>query len=96
MNRLIMTMRSTAGNGVEMTNWRKRKSFRARLLIAQGGKCFYCHVLLTSSEEGLSATLDHLTPLSKGGLDVLSNFVLSCKKCNGAKGALPLERFLRQ
>ena len=36
-----------------------------------------------------SAELDHITPLSKGGLHSYANTQCACRKCNGAKGATP-------
>ena len=36
-------------------------------------------------------TVDHLVPISKGGLDVWTNVVTACKRCNAHKGNLSLE-----
>lgn len=41
-------------------------------------KCAYC-----GSPESLC--IDHIIPLVKGGLDITSNKVLSCRKCNSSK-----------
>ena len=37
-------------------------------------------------------TNDHVVPRSRGGKHVWTNCVTACKKCNNAKGDLPLER----
>jgi len=38
-------------------------------------------------------TWDHKTPVSRGGIDLPANFVLSCLGCNHGKGALSFEEF---
>jgi 5-methylcytosine-specific restriction endonuclease McrA len=43
--------------------------------------CYYCEKSLTFK----TATVDHLTPKSKGGDNDEFNLVLACKKCNGEK-----------
>jgi 5-methylcytosine-specific restriction endonuclease McrA len=42
------------------------------------GRCFYCHCDVTRS----TAHMDHVLPLSRGGMSTISNLVLSCSKCN--------------
>lgn len=42
--------------------------------------CVYC-----GADEDL--TLDHITPLSRGGKDTEDNLCTCCKRCNSAKGA---------
>lgn len=44
--------------------------------------CRYCGRKLTFSQ----ATLDHLTPLSKGGGWAPTNLDFACSKCNAARG----------
>ena len=57
---------------------RKRKPKLAALVMARdGGRCVYCPAPAT--------TLDHLTPRSKGGLDIESNLVAACLSCNSAR-----------
>jgi len=41
-------------------------------------------------------TIDHLIPLSLGGLDESTNYVTCCRSCNQLKGSLPLAKFARQ
>lgn len=40
------------------------------------------------------ATLDHLTPISCGGMDTDANTVLACSACNFQKGGMPYEQFI--
>ena len=51
--------------------------------------CVYCNVALVYPfEHGnlQSATIDHVEPLSKGGLHCKTNVVSSCLSCNSTKG----------
>jgi 5-methylcytosine-specific restriction endonuclease McrA len=54
-----------------------------------GGACFYCGHSLTQED----LTIDHAEPVSRGGNDHLQNLLLSCKPCNKAKAARPIEMF---
>jgi 5-methylcytosine-specific restriction endonuclease McrA len=57
-----------------------------------GRRCVYCGTAL-----GLeNATLDHVTPLSRGGNHDPGNLVAACQACNQLKGSLmPYEFFAR-
>lgn len=55
---------------------------RQALFERWGHRCCYCDAPATDVE--------HITPLCKGGGDVLSNVTVACGKCNGAKGAKTL------
>jgi hypothetical protein len=48
-----------------------------------GGKCFYCQRELNPFED---FTVDHVIPISKGGQEVINNYVPSCRSCNSKKG----------
>lgn len=50
------------------------------VLEAHGHKCAYCG-------SGGPLTVDHVTPLSRGGLHTVSNVVPACKPCNSSKKA---------
>ena len=58
-----------------------RRSERAVLYIAAGGKCSQCREPLT---DGWHA--DHIRPFSKGGMTDLSNGQALCPPCNLSKG----------
>jgi len=47
--------------------------------------CFYC-----GSKERL--TLDHIVPISRGGVHSIGNLVTACKSCNSKKG----DRFIME
>lgn len=60
---------------------RKRKrSYKGakRRLLRVAPFCFWCKKTLDS----VSATLDHIIPLSRGGTNGSDNFTLACKVCN--------------
>ena len=55
--------------------------------------CLYCGIKFTKKNK---ATLDHIYPEWKFGrhANILENYALCCKKCNGSKGGLdPIEWF---
>lgn len=62
----------------------RRKSYRSVKvkLLARTNKCHWCTAKLTLR----TATLDHLIPLSRGGLNNMNNYVLACEPCNKARG----------
>lgn len=62
--------RKATGPGVTIAEYRE-------LLVMYGHACAYCG--------GPSETIDHVTPLSRGGLHHIDNLVPACKKCNFAK-----------
>ncbi|MCR3761903.1 HNH endonuclease [Clostridium felsineum] len=47
--------------------------------------CYYCGGLITNEEE---LTVDHKTPLSRGGLTVPDNLVIACRNCNLEKDSM--------
>lgn len=69
------------------TKRRKNARWRRRCIIkAKGPNCHWCQKQLTLD----SSTLDHVIPLSRGGLDNANNTVLSCEPCNHGRGnAMP-------
>ncbi|MGI5408193.1 HNH endonuclease [Streptomyces chartreusis] len=61
---------------------RKAPYKRDEVFAHWGGACVYCW--------GVAEHLDHVTPLSRGGRDILSNVVPACADCNLSKAALSL------
>ena len=75
----------------------KRKKYERRALIASqpnamgiteerflrrlADRCVYCEAELTEQ----TRTLDHVRPLSRGGLHTVLNVVACCRSCNSAK-----------
>lgn len=54
--------------------------------------CTYCSKQLTR----FTATLDHVTPVAKGGDNSADNLVTACLQCNSRKTARPLGDFLAE
>lgn len=52
--------------------------------------CPYCGTILNQSD----AHLDHIYPVSKGGLSVRKNLVFVCPTCNQKKGNMTLRNFI--
>jgi len=52
-------------------------------------QCAYCGAKNVSLEK------DHVVPRSAGGSNRISNLVVACRKCNQAKGSMPVEKFLK-
>lgn len=70
----------------------KRLGKVARLIRARDGHaCVYCGCGATSAP----LQLDHLTCRSAGGLDVPSNLVVACRRCNSARQSLTLSQWSR-
>lgn len=59
------------------------------ILDAAGRSCIYC-----GSGERLS--MDHLTPLSRGGPHTAENVAPACRPCNSSKGARTVMEFLAE
>ena len=78
--------------------YRKKRRIRERM----GGNTAleeYIEILLKdpcSYCGGVSTTIDHITPLSKGGKHSINNITGACKSCNSAKNDKPLLIFLVQ
>lgn len=52
-------------------------------------RCYYCN-----EKVGINyRTVDHKIPISRGGLTVGKNLVMSCEKCNSEKGFLTEEEY---
>lgn len=49
--------------------------------------CAYCGAIATS--------IDHVIPISKGGVDVLGNLLPCCRSCNSSKGTKDIEFWYR-
>lgn len=62
----------------------KRRRLLRRIAARDGWTCAYCGRTLTKD----TATIEHFTPLSKGGADNLSNMLLACRAHNQGAGSL--------
>ena len=54
---------------------------KGHMLALAGYRCEYCKKLLTD----VNFEFDHIWPASRGGLTVVSNLAISCKRCNENK-----------
>jgi len=62
---------------------------RYDLHIKQKGLCYYCGDKISIAK----STIDHILPLSKGGDNIESNRVLTCKRCNKMKADMNIVEF---
>jgi len=60
---------------------RRAQTFKRRLLM-RDPRCRWCLTPLTIE----TATIDHIVPLMRGGLDNRNNMCLACEKCNKSRG----------
>lgn len=75
--------------------WRRNKSNirrwqRAHLVQKHGNICAICG---EPFEKMRDITFDHITPLSRGGMDLPENYQLAHFKCNQAKADMTPEEF---
>ena len=65
-----------------------KRSRRAALARQQGKRCAYCGLTR-------NLTLDHRTPICRGGSDALRNLALACYACNKQKGPMTEAEWVR-
>ena len=78
-----------------------RRQIFGEAFSREGGRCYWCGRQVHTHERRAPwhplrpdhATLDHLLPQSKGGLDTLSNVVLACNACNHERGDMSAKAF---
>lgn len=73
---------------------RARVAARDGLRLPSGAwtyNCRYCRRSLAYSE----ITVDHIVPLSAGGVNTLTNACIACAPCNGRKGSMSADAFER-
>lgn len=73
----------------------KKVYLRNRLAEAQNWRCCWCGCD-TIPEKGRanSATIEHVTPRSKGGTDHPDNLAMSCNGCNQRRRDIDAEEFM--
>jgi len=68
------------------TKGARRRAAAIRCLAKRDGlTCIYCGCPLTEE----TATIEHIVPLSLGGIDRMVNMALACTDCNHGLGNLP-------
>lgn len=81
----IRWAKSAAGQRALMTT-----KLRGQIKARDNHTCVYCRVSL-AAEPHLLLEVDHILPVSKGGLSVPENLQTLCWKCNRAKGSKVLD-----
>lgn len=66
------------------------RKIKKRLSKKSANKCHYCGV----QNKRKDMTVDHKTPLSKGGKNTGSNYVLACFDCNQKKGDMDYDEYM--
>lgn len=75
-------------DGSQDANSDEKLGLRQRLIKETNGQCVYCGATIDES----NMEIDHIFPVSAGGLNIYANMAASCKKCNGdKKGRTPQE-----
>lgn len=64
-----------------------KRMWRDEIKLRDNNRCVYC-----GSTKDL--TIDHVRPRSKGGETTAENCVTACRRCNQAKGSMPVQEFL--
>ena len=86
--RLVRVIAPRAGKRVKFPPWLRRK-----LMARYGHRCYWCGVAVFSYGPPVPgaphphdlATIDHITPLWRGGLNLEPNLVVACYRCNGRR-----------
>ena len=62
-----------------------------KIINLDGDMCFYCgkktYIMKDEGWKSNRATVDHVLPIAKGGLNCIDNCVNCCEMCNGSKGS---------
>jgi 5-methylcytosine-specific restriction protein A len=67
------------------------KDMRLGVFERDGFVCQFCG----RKRDAAGLTIDHLIPVSQGGLDEMVNWVTACRECNERKADMPLSEFAR-
>ena len=75
----------------------KKVHIRTCLAEAQNWKCCFCGVeMVEYPNQSNSATIEHVTPASKGGENSADNYAISCNRCNSNRGDLDWKIFMER
>ena len=77
---------------VRWFNHRFKMFTRRDLIVRDGGQCYLCKKGLEVNSRDM--TIDHVVPISRGGLSTLINMRICCNECNNKKGDLLLDEYL--
>jgi len=59
-------------------------------MVKRGRTCEYCGCRLTRN----TARIDHIIPVSRGGLNLVRNMAICCQYCNSRKGERSIAEYL--
>lgn len=79
------------GKASAVDNKTRERASSLKRLVKKTKDCPYC-----GSELGVDPHLDHIYPVSKGGLSVIENLVWCCSACNTVKSDKGLMQFLKE
>jgi len=73
----------------------KKVYIRTNLAEAQNWKCCFCGIeMVEYPNQKNSATIEHVIPRCKGGLNSPKNYAISCNRCNNNRGDLDWQVFM--
>jgi hypothetical protein len=73
-----------------------RREWRQVLSEQQNHRCCWCGTRMCEAQGTPdSATIEHITPLSKGGEDRPHNFAVACAYCNHRRGSMTVDTFMK-
>lgn len=72
-------------------NKTRKRVTSLKSLVKKTKDCPYC-----GSDLGVESHLDHIYPVTKGGLSIIENLVWCCSTCNGLKSDKGLMQFLKE
>lgn len=84
-----MAARGKAGK-YQGSRWIRRER-RLAIYLRDGMACTYCGAAV--EEDGVVLSLDHVIPVSKGGMNCSKNLVTACRRCNSNRGDRDVAEF---
>ncbi len=94
LNREDRRVRSSQRNHVLSTRGEHSKEEIDELFRKQDGLCFYCGTPLSKKDGPSKLHKDHFVAIVNGGINDISNIVLSCRTCNLDKRDLDGNSFI--
>ena len=76
---------------LKKSRWARGRNKRRSIYKRDKNRCVYCGN--TNKKE---LTIEHLYPVSMGGMSCQENLVTSCLKCNKARGTKPVAVFMKE
>lgn len=62
--------------------------------LSKKSQCIYCKKRLKLSYKSPNRTLDHMYPISIGGVTITDNLAICCSKCNSEKRAMTVQEYI--